>query len=191
MQLRVEAAAKRFGARLLFEGVNLEVRQGDRVGLVGPNGAGKTTLLRILAGEEPPDDGRVHRSRGLRIGMLRQEIDPSLERSVADEVATVFQGLDEQERQLGDLEQEMAACGHGGRDVPPDLAARYDLLRAAYELGGGFEREARVARVLAGLGFEAEDRARPIRSFSGGWLMRVELAKLLLSEPDVLLLDEP
>jgi ATP-binding cassette subfamily F protein 3 len=191
VRLQIEGAAKQFGARRLFDGVAFEVRAGDRIGLVGPNGAGKTTLLRILAGDESPDDGRVHRSRDLRIGMLRQEIDPTLEHSVEAEVATVFARLDQLERQLGELERQISECGRAGREVPSELAARYDRARAAYELGGGFERDARIARVLAGLGFDAADRARPIRSFSGGWLMRVELAKLLLAEPDVLLLDEP
>jgi len=99
--------------------------------------------------------------------------------------------LAELEAEIAGAEAEIAALGREGAPIPPELAERYDRARAAFEHGGGFEREARVERVLAGLGFEPADRGRPLRSFSGGWLMRVELAKLLLSEPDVLLLDEP
>jgi ATP-binding cassette subfamily F protein 3 len=187
--LRLEGISKGFAGRTLFSGVDLDVRAGDRIGLVGPNGAGKTTLLRIAAGDEAADAGRVAVSRGVRVGMLRQEIDPTLERPVREEVASSLARLDALERELADLEAEIARPG--GSEVSTEVAARYDRARAAYELGGGFEREARVERVLAGLGFEPDDRGRPLRSFSGGWLMRVELAKLLLSAPDVLLLDEP
>jgi len=186
--LRLDALAKHFGDRTLFAGVSLDVRAGDRIGLVGANGAGKTTLLRIAAGLEPPDAGSVILPRATRLGMLRQEIDPTRDTPVREEVASVLARLDALECELRALEAEMAA--HGG-EVHEELAARYDRARHAFELGGGFEREARVERVLAGLGFDPEDRGRPLRSFSGGWLMRVELAKLLLSEPDVLLLDEP
>jgi len=187
--LRLEGISKGFAGRTLFSGVDLDVRAGDRIGLVGPNGAGKTTLLRIAAGDEAADAGRIAVSRGVRVGMLRQEIDPTLDRPVREEVASSLARLDALERELADLEAEIARPG--GTEVSAEVAVRYDRARAAYELGGGFEREARVERVLAGLGFEPDDRARPLRSFSGGWLMRVELAKLLLSAPDVLLLDEP
>jgi len=187
--LRLDGIAKGFAGRTLFSGVNLDVRAGDRIGLVGPNGAGKTTLLRIAAEDEAPDAGRVALSRGVRVGMLRQELDPTQVHPVREEVASVLARLDALEQELRALEAEIARAG--GVEVPPGIAARYDHARSAFELGGGFEREARVERVLAGLGFEAEDRGRPLCSFSGGWLMRVELAKLLLSTPDVLLLDEP
>jgi ATP-binding cassette subfamily F protein 3 len=187
--LRLDGISKGFAGRTLFSGVDLDVRAGDRIGLVGPNGAGKTTLLRIVAEDEAPDAGRVVVSRGVRVGMLRQEIDPTLDRPVREEVASVLARLDALEQELRQLEAEIARAGSG--EVSAEVAARYDRARAAFELGGGFEREARVERVLAGLGFEPDDRGRPLRSFSGGWLMRVELAKLLLSAPDVLLLDEP
>jgi len=186
--LRLDGLAKHFGERTLFSGVSLDVRAGDRIGLVGANGAGKTTLLRIAAGLEAADAGSVVIPRATRLGMLRQEIDPTRDTPVRQEVASVLARLDALEAEMRALEREMAA--HGG-EVPEELAARYDRARHAFELGGGFEREARVERMLAGLGFEPADRGRPLRSFSGGWLMRVELAKLLLSEPDVLLLDEP
>ncbi len=191
MLLRLDAVGRSLGARALFRDVGLAVYAGDRIGIVGPNGAGKTTLLRIAAGEEPPDTGRVARGRDVRVGMLRQEIDPRLSRSVREEVSSVHGHLDALEREIAQLEAEMAQSGREGSEVAEDLAHRYDRARSEFELGGGFARAARVERVLGGLGFAEPARARPLSSFSGGWLMRVELAKLLLSAPDVLLLDEP
>ncbi len=187
MLLRLDGVSKAFGARTLFQGVDLEVRAGDRIGLVGPNGAGKSTLLHIAAGDESPDTGRRTTRRGARIGMLRQEIDPDQDHSVREEARRALAHLDTLEASLRELEQRMAETG----EAPPALASAYDELHTRYELSGGFERDARVERVLAGLGFSEEARARALRTFSGGWLMRVELAKLLLADPDVLLLDEP
>ncbi len=191
MLLRLKGVTRSIGGRDLFRGATLGVHRNDRVGLVGPNGAGKTTLLRIAAGDEIPDAGSVVVPRHVRIGLLRQEIDPDRAGSVFDEVSSVFSHLDDLERELRALEAEMERAGAEGDDVSAELAARYDRSRTAFELLGGFERAARVERVLGGLGFDADAGARPLRSFSGGWLMRVELAKLLLSAPDVLLLDEP
>lgn len=191
MWLRLEGIARHIGDRTLFADVSLDVRPGDRIGLVGPNGAGKTSLLKIASGDELPDAGRVTVARGIRVGMLRQEIDPTLARPVREEVASVQVRLAELEATIAAAEAEIAALGEREEPIPADLAERYDRARAAFEHGGGFAREARVERVLSGLGFEEADRGRELRSFSGGWLMRVELAKLLLSEPDVLLLDEP
>jgi len=189
--LRLEGVARSFGARVLFHGVDLHVAPGDRIGLIGRNGAGKTRLLRIAAGVDEADAGRVLRSRDVRVGLLRQEIDPAAERSVREEASRATEHLVALEQQLGRLEREMAVLGDGGVEVPADLGLRYDRERAAFEFAGGFERAARVERVLAGLGFGAGDLDRPLRTFSGGWRMRVELAKLLLGAPDVLLLDEP
>jgi ATP-binding cassette subfamily F protein 3 len=191
MLLRLEAVARSVGARVLFRDVSLAVAAGDRVGVIGPNGAGKTTLLNVAAGLEAPDAGRVTRGRDVRVGMLRQEIDPRRARSVREEVASVLGHLDALEHEIARLEAEMARCGREGSEVPEPLAERYDRARASFEFGGGFARAARVERVLGGLGFAEAARGRPLASFSGGWLMRVELAKLLLSAPDVLLLDEP
>jgi ATP-binding cassette subfamily F protein 3 len=191
MLLRAEGVARQVAGRLLFEGVTVDVRAGDRIGLVGPNGSGKSTLLRLLAGDEPPDAGRLLLPRRVRVGRLRQEIAPDATGKVGEEVATALAHLDELEREYHAIEAEIETLGHAGQDPPEDLAHRWDELRSRFAAGGGFERASRVARVLAGLGFSEEDRERPLASLSGGWRMRVELAKLLLSEPDVLLLDEP
>jgi ATP-binding cassette subfamily F protein 3 len=191
MLLRLDGVARTLGVRTLFRDASLLVNRGDRVGLVGPNGAGKTTLLKIAAGEDPPDAGAVVRPRGVRVGMLRQEIDPDRDVTVHAEAATALAELDRLEAELRELEAAMARAGREGREVPADVAEAWDRAHRAFEFGGGFEREARVDRVLEGLGFDADRRERPLSSFSGGWLMRVELAKLLLAAPDVLLLDEP
>ncbi len=191
MLLRIDDLCKRIGGRTLFEGVSLHVQAGDRIGLVGPNGAGKSTLLRIVAGDEPCDEGSVSRPRNVTLGVLRQEIDPAQGHSVQEEAASALRHLDLLEAEMRSLEGAMSEAGAAGREVPAELAERYHAASTQFETGGGFERHARVEAVLAGLGFDAEARGRPLSSFSGGWLMRVELAKLLLANPDVLLLDEP
>jgi ATP-binding cassette subfamily F protein 3 len=191
MLLRLEGISKSFGDRILFAGVDLTVNVGDRIGLLGPNGAGKTTLLGVAAGDDSQDGGRRSLARGVRIGMLRQEIDPSQRHTVREEAASALRHLAELELELRELEERMTSLGREGSQIPPALAERYDRVHGRFSSEGGFERESRVERVLAGLGFDPDDRKRPLCTFSGGWLMRVELAKLLLSEPDVLLLDEP
>ncbi|MEZ4330725.1 MAG: ABC-F family ATP-binding cassette domain-containing protein [Myxococcota bacterium] len=191
MLLRLDQLEKTIGDRVLFRSVSLVVRAGDRIGIVGPNGAGKTTLLRMLLGEEALDGGDVQRPRSTRIAMLRQEIDPRAERSVREEAGRAFAELEALEAELVELEGRIARRGEAGEALPAALSERYDTLSTRLRLAGGFERDARVAAVLAGLGFDEEATARPLSTFSGGWLMRVELAKLLLAQPDVLLLDEP
>ncbi|MEE2672387.1 MAG: ABC-F family ATP-binding cassette domain-containing protein [Myxococcota bacterium] len=191
MLIRIDGLAKRIGGRTLFEGVSLHVEAGDRIGLVGPNGAGKSTLLRLIAGDEAADDGQVTRPHSVKLGMLRQEIDPAQGCSVREEAAKALLHLDQLEAQMRELEQAMSEAGASGQEVSRDQSERYHSATTRFEHSGGFERHARIAAVLAGLGFDDEARERPLCTFSGGWLMRVELAKLLLSDPDVLLLDEP
>jgi len=189
--LRLDALEKRIGNRLLFGDGTAVIRAGDRIGIVGPNGAGKTTLLHTLTDDEPYDGGELHRARGTQLGLLRQEIDPRAPHSVREEAQTALAELDGLEQQLRDLEEEMAALGNAGKPLPASLTKRYDEIGLRFERGGGFERHARVAEILSGLGFDQEHIDRPLSTFSGGWLMRVELAKLLLGQPEILLLDEP
>jgi ATP-binding cassette subfamily F protein 3 len=168
--------------------VSFEVRAGDRIGLIGRNGEGKTSLLRILAGQDTADDGRVMPQRGTRIGYLRQEIDPGSERTVLEETASALSDLHGIEAELRALEQELA---RSEGEVPTALAERYDLLERSFTARGGFAAEARMQATLTGLGLGPASWQAPLSSLSGGWLMRVELAKLLLRQPELLLLDEP
>ncbi len=192
MLLRLDGISKSFGDRMLFSGVDLTVNVGDRIGLVGPNGAGKTTLLGVAAGDESQDGGRRSLARGVRVGVLRQEIDPDPathrprgSRIRPSAISTTSSAS------FASSRSAWRAWVREGDEIPPALAERYDRVHGSFSSEGGFERESRVERVLAGLGFDPDDRERSLCTFSGGWLMRVELAKLLLSEPDVLLLDEP
>jgi ATP-binding cassette subfamily F protein 3 len=189
--LRIEGLSKAFGGRVLFDQLRLHLRPGDRVGLVGRNGAGKTTLLRILAGLEPADDGRIHARSGVRVGYLRQEIDPDATHSVMTEALRALEPIHRQERSLAELRARIAALAERGEPVPDSLHARADELEQAFERAGGFSAEAGVRATLVGLGLGPDSWGRPLRELSGGWLMRVELARLLAARPEVLLLDEP
>jgi len=189
--IRLHDLTKHIGGRTLFEGARLGLNARDRVGLVGPNGAGKSTLLRILAGDESCDHGEVQLTRGVRVGMLRQEIDPQQDHTIQQEAAKALGHLDALEVEMRQIEADMEAQGQAGGEVSRVLADRYDRVSTQFTHAGGYGRDARVASVLAGLGFEESARHRPLHSFSGGWLMRLELAKLFLSDPNVLLLDEP
>ncbi len=191
MFIRLDQVGKDIGGRTLFRDADLVLRRGDRIGLVGPNGAGKSTLLRMMSGDDPGDHGNISIANGATVALLKQEIDPSGERSVTEEAASALARFDRLEQEMRSLEHEMADLGERAEEIPRSLAERYDRISGEFLHAGGFEREARIASVLAGLGFDEEARARPLHSFSGGWLMRVELAKLFLSSPDVLLLDEP
>jgi len=186
--LQLDQLAKSFGGRALFEGASLEVRPGDRIGLVGKNGAGKTTLLRILAGLDHADSGAVHLQRGARVGYLRQEVSAVSERTVLAEAETALAPLRALEAKLRALEQEIASSGS---EVSEPLAARYDAAHRAFEAAGGFSADAELRATLVGLGLGENKWHQPLRKLSGGWLMRVELAKLLIAKPELLLLDEP
>ncbi|MBC7234739.1 MAG: ABC-F family ATP-binding cassette domain-containing protein [Chloroflexi bacterium] len=177
---------KYYGAQDVFQGLDLDIARGDKIALVGPNGAGKTTLLRILLGLEEPSQGSVTRARGLRMGYLPQRAEFSSERALYDEMLDVFEPLRRQGQALLELAQRIAAA-----EDPTDLLERYAIAEQRFELEGGYEYELKIRRVLGGLGFSEEMYRWPIGVLSGGQVTRALLAKLLLQEPDLLVLDEP
>jgi len=186
--LQLDDLAKSYAGRVLFEGASADVRPEDRVGLVGKNGAGKTTLLRILAGVEAADSGAVRLQRGARIGYLRQEVSAVSDRTVLEEAETALAPVRALEARLRALEAEIASSGESPSE---SLAARYDAAHHAFEAAGGFSADAELRGTLSGLGLGERKWHEPLRKLSGGWLMRVELAKLLIAKPELLLLDEP
>jgi ATP-binding cassette subfamily F protein 3 len=188
--IHVEEIKRQFGARVLFEGLSWMIPHGSRLGLVGPNGSGKTTLLRIVEGREQPDAGVVHRPRALRVGYLPQEVETMERGSVLSVVLSGFEEVAGLERELEGVERELARLG------PDDpraarLTTRYGELRHRFEHLEGDRLEARAKTILCGLGVATESFHRPLETLSGGWRMRVALARLLLGSPGVLLLDEP
>ena len=182
----VEGLAKSYGAQDVFAGVSFSIARGDKIALVGPNGAGKTTLLRILLGLEEPTEGRVHRARTLRMGYLPQRPALDSQRTLHGEMLEVFAPLRRQQQELLALAQEMAHA-----DDPTEAMARYAEAEQRFELAGGYEFENRIQRVLTGLGFGPESYEQPMTILSGGQITRAMLARLLLQEPDLLVLDEP
>ena len=175
----------------LFKNVTFNIADHDRVGLVGMNGAGKSTLLKILCGWQEPESGTLVVASGQTVGYLPQEMVPDAVGTVIDEALTAFSQLDELEREQERLTQEIAErTDYESAEYTRLLQRHTDITEHLAVLGGGRRREA-AEKVLLGLGFRHSDFERPVAVFSGGWQMRVELAKLLLRHPDFLLLDEP
>jgi len=186
--LSVDNVTKTFGERVLFEGASLRVGARDRIALVGPNGSGKTTLLDIIAKRQQPDEGTVTQPKDVTIGYLEQEAIEMAGRSVLAEALTAAEGITGLEHRLHVLEAELEAASPAEHDA---LLAEYGRLQERFEHLGGYTVESEARAVLCGLGFKESDLDRDTAELSGGWLMRVALAKLLLAQPDVLLLDEP
>jgi len=187
MPLRLESIVKDYGSQRVLDEATLVLKPSERAALLGPNGSGKSTLLKIAAGLEEPDSGRVIIPASLAIGYLPQDAGVQPGRTLHDEVLSAVAELLGLEEQLRALERQM---DEPAADLET-LIQRHAELQEAFERRGGYAIEAEVGRVLAGLGFSAADRDRPTQEFSGGWQMRIALARLLLGRPDVLLLDEP
>ena len=188
--IQLSAAGKRFGHKLLFENADWLINSRDRVGLVGANGTGKSTLMKILAGLDTLDYGSLTIAKGSSAGYLPQDGLTLAGCSVFAECMSVFDDLRDMERELETLMHKMAEIDHTSPEYSA-VADRYHRVEHEFRTRDGYSIEAEVGRVLMGLGFQKEDWPRQTEEFSGGWQMRIALAKLLLQKPNLLLLDEP
>jgi ATPase subunit of ABC transporter with duplicated ATPase domains len=180
--------SKQYGRQVLFVDASFQLNPGEKAGLVGPNGAGKSTLFRMIVGEESPDDGVVSVPKKLTVGMFRQEVDEMSGRSVIDEAIAGSGRLGDLHHELIELEHAM---GDPSREDYDHVLERFGHVQEEYQHLGGYELEARAREVLLGLGFADEQIDGDVGALSGGWKMRVSMAKILLGSFDVLLLDEP
>ena len=188
--IQLSSAGKRFGHKLLFEGVEWMITSRDRIGLVGANGTGKSTLMKVLAGLETLDYGSVSFAKGISAGYLPQDGLSLTGRTVFEECMSVFSGLRDMEREMESLTARMSELDPASPEYM-QVADRYHRLEHEFQAHDGYTSEAQVGNVLMGLGFRKEDWHRLTDEFSGGWQMRLALAKLLLQQPNLLLLDEP
>ncbi len=188
--IQLSAAGKRFGDKLLFENLDWLITARDRVGLVGANGTGKTTLLKVLAGLETLDYGAINSAKAITAGYLPQDGLQLSGRTVFAECLSVFAQLREMEREMETLSHQIGELDPASAEYRA-VSERFSRLEQQFRAHDGYAREAQVGIVLAGLGFPKDDWTRRTEEFSGGWQMRVALAKLLLARPNLLLLDEP
>ena len=188
--IQLSELTKSFGDRVLFDHVTWQITDRERVGLCGPNGAGKTTLLRMMAGLDEPDSGAVLKPSALTVGYLPQDGLTHSGRTVFDEAASAFGGLLAMKTEMHALEEQL-----GDESIPESqheqMLVRYADLQEQFRHGDGYSIEVKTSTVLQGLGFKTTDFSRETDTFSGGWQMRIALARLLLGQPGLLLLDEP
>src|SRR5438128_5283816 len=188
--IQLSGAGKRYGHKLLFENVDWLITPHDRLGLVGANGAGKSTLMKILAGLETLDYGSLSTAKGISAGYLPQDGLTLSGQTVFAEAMSVFSDLRDMEQEMEDLTGRMSELDHSSPEYD-QVADRYHRIQHEFQMRDGYAIEAQVGTVLSGLGFPKEDWHRHTDEFSGGWQMRIALAKLLLQQPNLLLLDEP
>ena len=180
-----------YGSFVLLDGINFHISEQDKIGLVGKNGAGKSTLMKLITGEQSPTQGSIEKPTGIRIGYLPQVMEHHKGLSVMQEVLSVFDHLREMEGKLKRISEELSNRTDYESSEYASLIERMNEINDALALESGLSPEARAQKVLFGLGFKADELDRNTETFSQGWNMRIELAKILLASPDVLLLDEP
>ena len=191
MMISVEHLTIEFSARPLFTDVSFVVNDRDRIALTGKNGAGKSTLLKVIAGQQAPTEGNVAVPRDTTVGYLPQVMELTNDRTVMEEALLAFDHIRELQADIDRMNAEMAERTDYENEDYLALVERYTHAEERFQMMGGLNFHAEVERTLMGLGFERSEFSRPTRELSGGWRMRIELAKLLLRQPDVLLLDEP
>jgi ATP-binding cassette, subfamily F, member 3 len=188
--IQFSAAGKRYGHKLLFESADWLITPESRIGLVGANGTGKSTVMKVLVGSETLDYGSISRAKGISAGYLPQDGRTLAGRTIFAECMSVFDDLHAIEKEMESLTRSMSELDHAGAEYAA-VADRYQKLEHEFRARDGYSLEAEVGKVLTGLGFHRDDWTRQTEEFSGGWQMRIALAKLLLQKPNLLLLDEP
>ncbi len=189
--LNIHQLSVSFNGEYLFEDISFRLNPGDRVGLIGKNGAGKSTMLKMLAKETQPDSGTISSDKNIRIGFLKQDIDFVLGNTVLEEAYQAFEEIIAMELQLDSINTQLAERTDYESESYNQLIIDLSDLTHRYEILGGYNYQGKTERILQGLGFKRTDFDKLTDTFSGGWRMRIELAKLLLQDNDVLLLDEP
>ncbi|MDX1603350.1 MAG: ABC-F family ATP-binding cassette domain-containing protein [Salinimicrobium sediminis] len=189
--LNIHNLSVSFGGEYLFEEITFRLGAGDRVGLIGKNGAGKSTMLKILAREMEPDTGQIAADKDLKIGFLKQDIDFIEGRTVLEESYQAFEEIKRLEKKLEEINHQLAERTDYESEAYHQLMVDLNDVQHQYEIHGGYNYQGETERILQGLGFKREDFNKLTDTFSGGWRMRIELAKLLLQQNDILLLDEP
>ncbi|MCP9199605.1 ABC-F family ATP-binding cassette domain-containing protein [Gramella sp. GC03-9] len=189
--LNIHNLSVSFAGEYLFKEISFRLGAGDRVGLIGKNGAGKSTMLKIIAGEQEYDTGQIAKDKELKIGFLKQDLDFEKGRTVIEEAHQAFTEIKTLEKRMAHINEQLATRTDYESESYNDLIQELSEVTHQYEIIGGYNYEGETEKVLQGLGFQREDFDKPTETFSGGWRMRIELAKLLLQNNDILLLDEP
>ena len=189
--ISIDGVSIRFGAFVLFDTINFQVSPGDRIGLVGRNGAGKTTILNLIAGKQEPDGGRVVMTEGKSVGYLPQQMTHNKGKSLYRETLDAFSHVIALKKRITTITAELGERSDYESAAYLTLIQELSNVNEEYDMEGGHSIHADVEQTLIGLGFMKKDMDRPVHEFSGGWRMRVELAKILLRKPDFILLDEP